>query len=55
MVTSQVEKIRNEKEVITDTTEIERIIRDRYKQLYTIKWTARKEQTSAQHGTVFQD
>ena len=55
MVTSQVEKIRNEKEVITDTTEIERIIRDRYKQLYTINWTARKEQTSAQHGTVFQD
>ena len=34
---AQISKIRNEKEVITDTTEIQRIIRDYYKQLYANK------------------
>ena len=34
---AQINKIRNEKEVITDTTEIRRIIRDYYEQLYANK------------------
>ena len=34
---TQISKIRNEKEVITDTTEIQRIIRDYYEQLYANK------------------
>ena len=34
---AQINTIRNEKEVITDTTETQRIIRDYYKQLYTNK------------------
>ena len=34
---TQINKIRNEKEVITDTTEIWRIIRDYYEQLYANK------------------
>ena len=34
---TQINKIRNEKEVTTDTEEIQRIIRDYYKQLYANK------------------
>ena len=35
--TIHINKVRNEKEVIKDTAEIQRIIRDYYKQLYTNK------------------
>ena len=34
---TQINKIRNDREVKTDTTEIQRIIRDYYKQLYANK------------------
>ena len=34
---AQINKIRNKKEVTTDTTEIQRIVRDYYKQLSTNK------------------
>ena len=34
---TQINKIRNEKEVTTDTAEIQRIMRDYYKQLYANK------------------
>ena len=36
-VMTQINKIRNDREVKTDTTEIQRIIRDYYKQLYANK------------------
>ena len=34
---AQISKIRNEREVTADTTEIQRIIRDYYKQVYANK------------------
>ena len=34
---TQINRIRNEKEVTTDTTEIQRIMRDDYKQVYANK------------------
>ena len=39
----QINKIRNEEEVTTDTTETQRIIRDYYKQLYANKTDNLKE------------
>ena len=40
---NQINKIRNENgENTTDNTEIQRIIRDYYKQLYAIKWATWK-------------
>ena len=37
---AQINKIRNEKgQVTSDTREIQKTVRDYYKQLYTIKWT----------------
>ena len=36
---TQINKIRNEKEVTTDTAEMQNILRDYYKQLYANKMT----------------
>ena len=45
---TQINRIRNEKgEVTTDTAEIQRIMRDYYKQLMPIKWTAWKKWTNS--------
>ena len=51
---AQVNKIRNEKEVTTDTTEVQRIIRDYYKQLCANKMDNLKEMEKFL-GTVFQE
>jgi len=40
---AQINKIRKEKEVLTDTTDIQRIIRDYYKQLYGNKMDSQEE------------
>ena len=52
---TQINRIRNEKEVRTDTAETQRIIRDYYKQLYVNKMDNHKEWTSSWKGTIFQD
>ena len=53
---TQINKIRNEKgEVITDTAEIQRIIRDYYKQLYANKMDNPEEMDNSWKGTTFQD
>ena len=53
---NQINKIRNEKgEIKTAITEIQRIIKDYYKQLYANKWTTMKKWTNAWKGTIFQD
>ena len=45
---TQINKIRNEKgEVTNDTTEIQRIIKDYYKQLYANKMTTWKKWTNS--------
>ena len=50
----QINKIRNEKgEITTDTAEMQRIVRDYYKQLYY--WTTMKKWTNSWKGTIFQD
>ena len=40
---TQISRIRNEKEVTTDTAEIQRITRDYYKQIYANKMDNREE------------
>ena len=45
---NQINKIRNENgEITTDNTEMQRIIRDYYQQLYDIKWTTWKKWTNS--------
>ena len=44
---TQINKIRNEKEVTTDITETQRIVRDHYMQLYTNKTETLKKRTSS--------
>ena len=48
MEKTQINKIRNEKgEVTTDTTEIQSILRDYYKNSMPIKWTTWKKWTNS--------
>ena len=45
---TQINRIKNQKgEVTTDTAEIQRIMRDYYKQLYAVKWTTWKKRTNS--------
>ena len=51
---TQINRIRNEKgEVTTDTAEIQRIMRDYYKQIQAKKWTIWKKWTNSQKSTTF--
>ena len=53
---TQINKIRNEKgEVTMGTTEIQRLVRDCYKQLYAIKMDNLEETDKFLEGTTFQD
>ena len=53
---TQINRIRNEKgDITTDTADVQRIIRDYYKQLYANKMDNRKKWTNSWKGTTFQD
>ena len=52
---SQINRIRNEKEVTTDTAEIQRIMRDYYKQLYAKKMDNVQEMDKFLKSTTFRD
>ena len=53
---NEINKIRNENGKITaDSTEIQRIIKDYYWQLYANKWTTWKKWTNSQKSTTFQN
>ena len=52
---AQINKIRNEKTVTTDTTEVQRIRRDYYKQLHANKMNNLEEMYKFPEGTIFQD
>ena len=52
---TQINRIINEKEVITDTAEIQRIMRDYYKQLYANKMDNLEEMDKFLEKHTFQD
>ena len=52
---TKIDRIRNEKEVTTDTAEIQRIMRDYYKQLYSNKMDNLEELDKFLEKHTFQD